>query len=105
MEQRQEHRRRTGFEEDPLAVALRGAVDRMRRELAVLPGELPDRSAADDELAALDALVGAGDPEVARLRRSLLLIAGAVGSVSALGPALRDLRELIDLYKELPRGL
>ncbi|MFH8344219.1 DUF5955 family protein [Streptomyces sp. NPDC018045] len=103
MEQRQEHRRSAGAEDDPRAVALRGAVARLRRELAAHPAELPDRAAADEELAALYALVGGGDPEVSRLRRSLLLIAGAVGSVSALAPALADVRDLIGMYGDVPR--
>ncbi|KAA6213182.1 hypothetical protein CP973_28280 [Streptomyces albofaciens JCM 4342] len=76
---------------------------RLRRELALLPAELADRTAADDELAALYAMVSAGSPDVSRLRRSLLLITGAVGSVSALAPALTDVRELIGLYGDLPR--
>ncbi|MFJ8673727.1 DUF5955 family protein [Streptomyces sp. NPDC093589] len=94
----------TGVEGDPRVTELRGAVARLRRQLAVLRGELPDRVAADDELAALDAMVSHGLPEVPRLRRSLLLIAGAVGSVSALSPALTEVREGIDRFGELPRG-
>lgn len=93
-----------GEEGDTRVQALRGAVARLRRQLAVLPGELPDRAVADDELAALDAMVSHGLPEVPRLRRSLLLIAGAVGSVSALSPALTEVREGIDSFGELPRG-
>ncbi|MEU9117070.1 DUF5955 family protein [Streptomyces sp. NPDC048483] len=94
----------TGGEGDTRVQALRCAVARLRRQLAVLPGELPDRAAADDELAALEAMVSHGMPEVPRLRRSLLLIAGAVGSVSALSPALTEVREGIDSFSELPRG-
>ncbi|MFJ9419668.1 DUF5955 family protein [Streptomyces sp. NPDC101227] len=94
----------TGGADDVRVRELRGAVARLRRQLAVLPGELPDRAAADDELAALDAMVSHGIPEVPRLRRSLLLIAGAVGSVSALSPALTEVREGIDSFGELPRG-
>ncbi|MFJ9847792.1 DUF5955 family protein [Streptomyces sp. NPDC101150] len=94
----------TGGADDVRVQELRGAVARLRRQLAVLPGELPDRAAADDELAALDAMVSHGIPEVPRLRRSLLLIAGAVGSVSALSPALTEVREGIDSFGELPRG-
>lgn len=91
--------------DDQRVRALRGAVARLRRQLALLPGDLPDRAAADEELAALDAMIGgAGRPEVQRLRRSLLLIAGAVGSVSALAPALTDVRENIDRFCEPPRS-
>ncbi|WP_235450436.1 DUF5955 family protein [Streptomyces sioyaensis] len=103
VEQLQSDRRTTGVEGDPRVHELRGAVARLRRQLAVLPGELLDRAAADDELAALDAMVSHGRPEVPRLRRSLLLIAGAVGSVSALSPALTEVREGIDRFSELPR--
>ncbi|MGW1378424.1 DUF5955 family protein [Streptomyces sp. NPDC002446] len=95
----------TGVEGDPRVQELRGAVSRLRRQLAVLPAELPDRAAADDELAALDAMVSHGLPEVPRLRRSLLLIAGAVGSVSALSPALSEVRAGIDRFGGLPSGL
>ncbi|MGD3109985.1 DUF5955 family protein [Streptomyces sp. YGL11-2] len=94
----------TGAGGDPRVQELRGAVARLRRQLAVLPAELPDRAAADDELAALDAMMSHGMPEVPRLRRSLLLIAGAVGSVSALSPALTEVRERIDGFGQLPRG-
>lgn len=83
---------------DPRAQALRTAVSRMRRELAGHPAELPDRAIADDELAALDALARHGRLEVPRLRGSLLRIAGAVGSVSALAPALTEVRKVIDLF-------
>lgn len=103
VEQLQSDRRMTGVEGDPRVRELRGAVARLRRQLAVLPGDLMDRAAADDELAALDAMVSHGLPEVPRLRRSLLLIAGAVGSVSALSLALTEVREGIDRFGELPR--
>ncbi|GLW18028.1 hypothetical protein Stsp01_47710 [Streptomyces sp. NBRC 13847] len=103
VEQLQSDRRMTGVEGDPRVHELRGAVARLRRQLAVLPGDLMDRAAADDELAALDAMVSHGLPEVPRLRRSLLLIAGAVGSVSALSLALAEVREGIDRFGELPR--
>lgn len=103
VEQLQSDRRMTGVEGDPRVHELRGAVARLRRQLAVLPGDLMDRAAADDELAALDAMVSHGLPEVPRLRRSLLLIAGAVGSVSALSLALTEVREGIDRFGELPR--
>lgn len=102
--QRQEHRQGTRGEEDPRAEALCAAVARLRRELASYPAELPDRGVAEDELAALDAMVRGGTAEVPRLRRSLLLIAGAVGSVSALSPTLTEVRQVIDLFGDLPRG-
>jgi hypothetical protein len=44
-----------------------------------------------------------GMPEVPRLRRSLLLIAGSIGSVSALAPRLADVRSAVELFGEPPR--
>ncbi|MFI6858650.1 DUF5955 family protein [Streptomyces sp. NPDC050421] len=93
----------TSSGEDPRVTELRTAVSRLRRELAGHPAEFPDRAIAEDELAALDAMAAGGAPEIPRLRRSLLLIAGAVGSVSALAPALRDVRIAVDLFGEPPR--
>ncbi|MFI1331650.1 DUF5955 family protein [Streptomyces sp. NPDC020845] len=99
-----EDRRVAGTEEDPRAAELRRAVARLRRELAAHPADLPDRAIADDELAALDAMACEGVPEVPRLRRALLLIAGALGSVSALAPALRGVRAAIDLFGDVPQA-
>ncbi|MGW1891452.1 DUF5955 family protein [Streptomyces sp. NPDC002004] len=92
-----------GSDEDPRVTELRGAVSRLRRELAAHPAEFPDRGIAEDELAALDAMAGSGVPEIPRLRRSLLLIAGAIGSVSALASRLADVRDAVDLFGEPPR--
>ena len=88
----------TGSDEDPRVAGLRTAVSRLRRELAAHPAEFPDRGIAEDELAALAAMTIEGAPEVPRLRRSLLLIAGAIGSVSALSPALSEVRAGIDRF-------
>lgn len=104
MEQLKRDSRPAGGTGDQRVCELRTAVARLRRQLAVLPGELPDRPAADEELAALDAMMSHGRPEVTRMRRSLLLIAGAVGSVSALSSALSEVRERIDCFGRLPRG-
>ncbi|WP_328886222.1 DUF5955 family protein [Streptomyces sp. NBC_00316] len=92
----------TSSGEDPRVTELRTAVSRLRRELAGHRAEFPDRAIAEDELAALDAMAVTGAPEIPRLRRSLLLIAGAVGSVSALASALRDVRIAVDLFGEPP---
>ncbi|PHQ48091.1 hypothetical protein BLA24_32125 [Streptomyces cinnamoneus] len=89
---------RFGAEPDPRVDALSTAVSRLRRALAGHPVLLPDRDAAEDELAALDAMVRTGSPDVSRLRRSLLLVAGAVGSVSALAPALGEVRAAVDRF-------
>ncbi|MEU8482476.1 DUF5955 family protein [Streptomyces sp. NPDC048641] len=87
-----------GTEEDPRVTELRTAVSRLRRELAAHPVEFPDRAVAEDELAALDAMAAGGLPEVPRLRRSLLLIAGAIGSFSALAKGLGDVRNAVELF-------
>ncbi|MCG3040919.1 DUF5955 family protein [Streptomyces fenghuangensis] len=85
-------------QDDPRVVALRRAVSRLHRELAGYRAQLADRQIAEDELAAVDAELRAGAPEVARLRHSLLLIAGAVGSVSALAEALAEVRKAVELF-------
>ncbi|MET8243821.1 DUF5955 family protein [Streptomyces sp. NPDC005202] len=94
----------TGREEDPRVTELRTAVSRLRRELAAHPAEFPDRAIAEDELGALAAMTAHGIPEIPRLRRSLLLIAGAIGSVSALARGLSGVRAAVDLFVEPPRG-
>ncbi|MET9084368.1 DUF5955 family protein [Streptomyces sp. NPDC004237] len=94
----------TGSDDDPRVTELRTAVSRLRRELAAHPAEFPDRVIAEDELAALAAMATGGMPEIPRLRRSLLLIAGAIGSVSALSRGLSDVREAVDLFGETPRA-
>ncbi|MER5179372.1 DUF5955 family protein [Streptomyces sp. NPDC002896] len=93
----------TGSDEDPRVTELRTAVSRLRRELAAHPAEFPDRGIAEEELAALAAMAVSGVPETPRLRRSLLLIAGAIGSVSALAAGLADVRSAVDVFGE-PRG-
>jgi len=90
--------------EDPRVMGLRVAVSRLRRELAVHPVEFRDRAIAEDELAALAAMAADGAPENSRMRRSLLLIVGSIGSVSALGPALMEVRIAVDVLAEAPRG-
>ncbi|MFF7527701.1 DUF5955 family protein [Streptomyces bobili] len=93
----------TGSDEDPRVAELRTAVSRLRRELAAHPAEFPDRVIAEDELAALAAMAAHGTPEIPRLRRSLLLIAGAIGSVSALARGMSQVRSAVDLFGEPPR--
>jgi hypothetical protein len=78
-------------------------VSRLRRQLAAHPAEFRDRSIAEEELAALADLAATGSPDIPRLRRSLLLVAGAIGSVSALGQGVRELREAVDLFGRSPR--
>lgn len=95
-------RRVTGEGVDPRVDGLRTAVSRLRRELAALRTDFTDRGIAEDELAALDAMAAGGAPEVRRLRRSLLLVAGSVGSVSALAESLVALRLAVDLFGPPP---
>ncbi|MFD7322627.1 DUF5955 family protein [Streptomyces sp. NPDC059875] len=90
----------TGGGEDPRVAELRAAVSRLRRELAGHPVEFTDRGIAEDELAALDAMAVSGVPEARRLRRSLLLIAGSIGSVSALSNGLTGVRQAVELFGE-----
>ncbi|MFF7450272.1 MULTISPECIES: DUF5955 family protein [unclassified Streptomyces] len=90
----------TGSDKDPRVAGLRTAVSRLRRQLAAHPADFPDRGIAEDELAALAAMTIEGAPEVPRLRRSLLLIAGAIGSVSALSRGLADVRDAVELFGE-----
>ncbi|MFF0162229.1 DUF5955 family protein [Streptomyces sp. NPDC005263] len=92
-----------GGDEDLTVAGLRAAVSRLRRELAAYPAEFPDRAIAEDELAALAAMTIDGTPEIPCLRRSLLLIAGAIGSMSALAPWLSEVRRAVDLFGEPPR--
>ncbi|MFF8942759.1 DUF5955 family protein [Streptomyces sp. NPDC014864] len=98
-----EQRPVTGSGEDPKVAELRTAVSRLRRQLAAHPVEFPDRAIAEDELAALAAMTAHGTPEMPRLRRSLLLIAGSIGSVSALARGLSEVRAAVDLFGEPPR--
>ncbi|MGI5438574.1 DUF5955 family protein [Streptomyces shenzhenensis] len=93
----------TGSDEDPRVAELRTAISRLRRELAAHPAEFRDRAIAEDELATLAAMTSDGHPEIPRLRRSLLLVAGAIGSVSALSRALAEVRTAVDLFGEPPR--
>ncbi|MGW0701774.1 DUF5955 family protein [Streptomyces sp. NPDC002867] len=92
----------TGSGEEPRAAVLRAAVAQLRRELAGYRAEFGDRAIAEDELAVLAAMIAAGDPEIPRMRRSLLLIAGAIGSVSALSPALMQVRNAVDTFGDVP---
>ncbi|GGT21477.1 hypothetical protein GCM10010254_47510 [Streptomyces chromofuscus] len=93
----------TGSGEDPKVAELRTAVSRLRRELAAHPADFPDRAVAEEELAALAAMTADGTPEIPRLRRSLLLIAGAIGSVSALSRGLSQVRDAVELFGDPPR--
>ncbi|MFD5628955.1 MULTISPECIES: DUF5955 family protein [unclassified Streptomyces] len=93
----------TGRDEDPRVAELSTAVARLRRQLAAHPVEFPDRGIAEDELASLAAMAVSGIPEIPRLRRSLLLVASSIGSVSALATSLAEVRSAVELFGEPPR--
>ncbi|MFE5716160.1 DUF5955 family protein [Streptomyces sp. NPDC056501] len=95
-------RRVTGEGVDPRVAELRSAVSRLRRELAGHRVEFADRGIAEGELAALDAMALSGLPEVRRLRRSLLIVAGSLGSVSALSEGLAGVRRAVELFGPPP---
>ncbi|WP_101257018.1 DUF5955 family protein [Streptomyces barkulensis] len=92
------HRAVVHGQDDPRVIALRRAVSRLHRELAGYRAQLADRQIAEEELAAMEAALRAGAPEVGGLRHSLLLIAGAVGSVSALSGALAEVCKAVELF-------
>lgn len=80
---------------------LRTAVARLRAELSAYRPQLPDRAVAEDELAALDRQAAAADEapglvDVEHLRHSLLLVAAALGSVSALAAPVNAVREAVE---------
>jgi hypothetical protein len=87
----------------PGAAGLLGAVLRLRSELAAHRTPLPDRAVAEDELDALGRqAVSSSAPDTESLRHSLLLVASALGSVSALSAALTELRAAVE-EMALPR--
>ncbi|WP_344533144.1 DUF5955 family protein [Streptomyces albiaxialis] len=88
---------------DPRVEALRRAVTRLRAELDAHPADLRDRREAERELEALDAAARSGALDVETLRRALLLLTAALGSVSALALALGEVRGAIDLFGVAPR--
>ncbi|HEY5837357.1 MAG TPA: DUF5955 family protein [Streptomyces sp.] len=80
---------------------LRTAVARLRRELSAYRPQLPDRAVAEDGLAALDHQAAAADEasglvDIEHLRHSLLLVAAALGSVSALAAPVNAVREAVE---------
>lgn len=84
---------------DPRLFALRDAVDRLRRDLGSYRAPLEDREVAERGLGLLEAATAAGEPpDTAALGRALLLIAAAVGSVSALAPAVSQLCAAAELF-------
>ena len=90
--------RGAGDRDDARILELRAAVGRLGRELAAFPRALPERQVALEELASLDDRAATGALTVPALRASLLVVAGALGSVSSLAPSLRRVRHAIDLF-------
>ncbi|MFF2376198.1 DUF5955 family protein [Streptomyces xiamenensis] len=84
--------------EDPRLMSLRAAVERLWVDLSGYQAPLADREVAERELTGLLGLLDAGVPEGAPLSTALLRIAAAVGSVSALAPAVSQLREAVELF-------
>lgn len=88
---------------DHRATALRASAARLRDALDRHPASLTDRAVAQRELVVLERLAGTAGPlDVGALRHALLLIAGAVGSVRALAPELKELRAAVELF-DAPR--
>lgn len=57
---------------------------------------------AEEELVALAGLVAGGMPEAARLQGSLLVVVGALGSVSALAGPLAQVRTAVGSFGDPP---
>ncbi|MFG3258401.1 DUF5955 family protein [Streptomyces sp. NPDC048172] len=92
-----------GDRDDPRVETLRRAVTRLRAELDAHPADLRDRREAERELDALEAAARTGALDVETLRRALLLLTAALGSVSALTRPLGEVRSAIDLFGVAPR--
>ncbi|MET7641153.1 DUF5955 family protein [Streptomyces sp. NPDC005438] len=86
--------------EDPRNATLLRSVVGLRAQLAQYPARLRDRELADEELAVLERTALQGVPPPDQLRRSLLVLAAALGSVSALAPALTEVRVAVELFGE-----
>ncbi|WP_370592749.1 DUF5955 family protein [Streptomyces sp. NBRC 109706] len=83
---------------DPRVTTLRAAVQRLRRELGGYQAALADREVAEGQLARLEELSVSGVPDEAALGQALLVIAAALGSVSALTPAVVEFRRAVELF-------
>ncbi len=85
---------------------LASAVARLEAELAAYRSRLPDRAVAEDELGALRRLALAAEAshsliDTERVRRSLLLVVAALGSVSALAEPLAAVRDAVEVLVPL----
>jgi len=92
------------------AEELREAVRRLDRDLLAHPPDQPDRAVAEDALAELAraAEAAAGErgpgPEAERIHHALLLVAAALGSISAFAEPLDRLRRAVERLAP-PRAL
>ncbi|WP_240555465.1 DUF5955 family protein [Streptomyces albus] len=93
-----------GTKTDPRVVELGNAVRWTRRELDAYPADLRDRREAERVLDALAATARSGVPAPEELRDSLLVLAAAVGSVSALSRPLAAVRAAVELFGAAPRA-
>lgn len=92
---------RTAGQGVPGGGSLCEAVARLQRELRAYRPVLPDRAVAEDQLDALARQAAGLPPSLCFtttecLRHSLLLVAAAIGSVSALAGPLDSLREAVE---------
>ncbi|ESQ00994.1 Hypothetical protein B591_03985 [Streptomyces sp. GBA 94-10 4N24] len=104
MDREQQDRQVVAACQDPRTEELHGATAQLRRRLAAHRAEFPDRAVAEDELAAIGAMAREGTPDQGRLRRSLLLVAASLGSVSAFAADLARLRAAVELFGAGPGG-
>lgn len=104
MDREQQGRQVVAACQDPRTEELHGATAQLRRRLAAHRAEFPDRAVAEDELAAIGAMAREGAPDQGRLRRSLLLVAASLGSVSAFAADLARLRAAVELFGTGPGG-
>ena len=85
-------------EKDPRVTALDAAVRNLGVELDAYERVLSDRVVAEEQLAALRAMVRSNEPEVQALRTVLLMLTAALGSVSALAEPLGEVRKAVELF-------
>ncbi|MDI5964244.1 DUF5955 family protein [Streptantibioticus silvisoli] len=85
-------------DDDPRVAALRAAIAWLSHELAAYPATLPDRPVAQEALSDIDTRAATGHLTAPTLRASLLTVAGALGSISALALPLTALRRAADPF-------
>ncbi len=83
---------------DPRIAELRAAAAWLRHEMDLHRVAPPDRGAAEAELLALERRVASGELTVPALRGSLLALAGALGSVSALAAPFSAFHRAVEVF-------